>query len=99
MSYEVRYTTAAREDLVRLIDYLSDVNLAAGKRAQKTILRAVTILESFPFTCRKAIVDNPFLRELVIPFGETGYVALYEIRGSRVDILALRHQREDDYLD
>jgi hypothetical protein len=34
----------------------------------------------------------------VIPFGKTGYVALFEIEPPRtVTILAVRHQREDDY--
>jgi len=43
-------------------------------------------------------IKSPFLRELVIPFGGTGYVALSEIAGnSTVVIAAVRHQREDDY--
>jgi len=52
-----------------------------------------------PFSCRKAVSDNPFLRELIIPFGAAGDVALFEIepRGI-VNILAVRHQREEDYL-
>ena len=39
-------------------------------------------------------------RELIIPFGATGYVAQYEIEPatSRVIVLAIRHQREEDYL-
>ena len=50
-----------------------------------------------PFTCRK-VDQSPFLRELVIPFGETGYVALFEIADNNtVVIAAVRHQREDDY--
>lgn len=37
-------------------------------------------------------------RELIIPFRATGYVALYEIVSpSKVVVLALRHQREEDY--
>jgi mRNA-degrading endonuclease RelE of RelBE toxin-antitoxin system len=40
------------------------------------------------------------LRELVIPFGSSGYVMLFEIDdASTVIILAVRHQREDDYLE
>jgi hypothetical protein len=39
-----------------------------------------------------------FLRELIIPYGAAGYVALFEIEDeSTVTILAIRHQREDDY--
>ena len=41
--------------------------------------RAWTLLEEFPFSCRKAEDSNPFLREIVIPFGSAGYVALCEI--------------------
>ena len=35
----------------------------------------------------------------VIPFGSTGYVALFEIRpaGLLVIVHAVRHQREEDY--
>lgn len=37
-------------------------------------------------------------RELIIPFGASGYVALYEIDGpASVLLLAIRHQREEDY--
>lgn len=39
------------------------------------------------------------LRELVISFGRTGYLALYRFlpATSEVRILAIRHQRELDY--
>lgn len=38
------------------------------------------------------------MRELVIPFGRSGYVALFEIIDSAtVVIAAVRHQLEDDY--
>jgi plasmid stabilization system protein ParE len=38
------------------------------------------------------------LRELVISFGGAGYVALFEIEDNEtVTVLAVRHQREDDY--
>lgn len=42
--------------------------------------------------------DNTFLRELIIAFGASGYVALFEIDdASTVTVLAVRHPREDDY--
>jgi plasmid stabilization system protein ParE len=50
-----------------------------------------------PFSCRK-VGDSPFLRELVISFGHTGYVALFEIVDDHTIVIgAVRHQREDDY--
>jgi plasmid stabilization system protein ParE len=41
----------------------------------------------------------PDLRELLIPFGDSGYVALYRHVAARdtVVILALRHQTEAGY--
>jgi plasmid stabilization system protein ParE len=72
--------------------------LQAAGRARDAIGKSVELLRDFPFTCRKAMPDNPFLRELLIPFGAAGYVALFEIEDNEtVTILAVRHQREDDY--
>ena len=54
-------------------------------------------LSRTPFIYRKAR-ESPFLRERVIPFQSAGYVALYEIEGGDVvNVLAIRHQLEDDY--
>ena len=98
MNYRGRYTRAAREDLRRLYAFLLEHDLKAARRALDAIGKGVELLREFPFTCRKAAPDNPFLRELVIPFGAAGYVALVEVEdGETVTILAVRHQREDDY--
>ena len=98
MSYRVRYTKAAREDLRRLFDFLVERDLKAAYRARDAIVNGIEFLQELPFSCRKAEADNPFLRELVISFGVAGYVALFEIEDSEtVTILAIRHQREDDY--
>lgn len=43
--------------------------------------------------------DQPELRELIIPFGAAGYIALYryEPADDAVYILAFRHQKEAGY--
>jgi plasmid stabilization system protein ParE len=97
MIYEVRYTDDARSDLLRFTEFLAEHDPDLAERALATVLRATRILEEFPYTCRKAGPDNPFLRELVIPFGASGYVALFHIGKAHVTPTALRHQREDDY--
>lgn len=99
MTFRVRYTKAAREDLRRLHVRLLERDVHAARRARDRIAKGVEMLKDFPFTCRKASPDSAFLRELVIPFGNYGYVLLFEIEdASTVTILAARHQREDDYL-
>lgn len=98
MTYRVRYTRAAREDLHRLFTYLAEHDPQAARRARDAIVKAAAFLAEFPFSCRKAEAANPFLRELLIPFGSSGYVALYEIEEPEtVTLLAIRHQREEDY--
>ncbi len=98
MAYRVRYTQTARDDLLRLYAFLLEADLRVAKRALEAIDKGVDMLKSFPFTCRKADPANPFLRELLVSFGSSGYVALYEIEDNKtVTILAIRHQREVDY--
>ena len=54
-------------------------------------------MTSSTFACRK-VGSSSFIRELIIPFGHAGYVALYEIIDSKTVIIgAIRHQREEDY--
>lgn len=102
MSFAVRYSAGAREDLVRLYEFLlqraSTVeDLDVAEVALNAITSAVDNLGRSPFIYRKA-GQSPFLRELLIPFGNSGYVALFEIEdASTVTILAARHQVEDDY--
>lgn len=98
MNYKVRYTFAAKEDLKRLFIFLAKQDLQVAKRARNAIANGMQLLQQFPFTCRKAVSENSLLRELVISFGSAGYVALFEIDDNEtVTILAVRHQREDDF--
>ena len=101
MTYRVRFTKEAENDLVRLYKYVlarDEADWQLAERALEAIRNAIRSLELTPFSFRKAIPGNPFLREIVIPFGASGYVALFEIDNEEtVTILALRHQREEDY--
>lgn len=98
MSWRVRYTPAAREDLKRRYSVLLEHDLAAARRALTAIAKGVELLGDFPFTCRKVQADNPLLRELLVSFGNAGYVLLYEIEDEHtITVLAARHMREDDY--
>ncbi|MGB3067879.1 MAG: type II toxin-antitoxin system RelE/ParE family toxin [Ottowia sp.] len=102
MTYVVSLTREAVEDLGRLESFLLDAAAERGdwdlpSRAMRAIRQEFRILERNPFTCRIAL-DDRFERELVIPFGSTGYVALFRILSeTEVVISAIRHQREDGY--
>ena len=104
MKYTVEFSQAAAFDLEQLFDFALQRELDSEtgdldipERAVQAIKDSVAVLESSPFACRKA-GSSSFIRELVIPFGHTGYVALFEIVDSGAIIIgAIRHQREDDY--
>jgi plasmid stabilization system protein ParE len=103
MSFVVELSPAAEVDLERLFDFLLDRAETSEDldRAQAAIdaIRATAQhrLAITPFSFRKAAQD-PAQRELIIPFGGAGYLALYEIVSpSKVVVLAFRHQREEDY--
>lgn len=104
MRYRVEFSPQAAEDLQRLFDHVleRELNSPTGdlelaERALQAIKNALEMLALTPFSCRK-VGRSPFLRELVIPFGASGYVALFEIvKSDRVIVGAVRHQREDDY--
>jgi len=103
MRFEVRFSAAAEEDLERLFDFLLekaetiedlDLVMEAIEAIRSSVLNQ---LARTPYSFRKAGKSST-RRELIIPFGAKGYVALYEIAGtSSVIVLAVRHQREEDY--
>ena len=104
MTFRVRLTRDAEADLERLFDFLLERELSSdggdlglAEQAIAALRSGIATLKTSPITCRKA-GQSPFLRELIVPFGRSGYVALFEIEGETdVAVLAVRHQLEDDY--
>lgn len=84
--------------LERCRQFLATKNPLAAKRASQAISRQFQLLESEPDIGRP-LPDLPELRELIIPFGDSGYVALYrhEQDADAVYILAFRHQKQAGY--
>jgi plasmid stabilization system protein ParE len=84
---QVVYSASAFEQL----EQASDANHIA------VIQSAIENLDAHPLVGRR--VDDD-IRELVISFGATGYIALYRflVQRDEVRVLALRHQREIGYL-
>lgn len=98
MKFTVRVSPAARADLERLYEFLAQRDIAAARRSLGVIRQAFEGLTLFPYSCRKLLPDDPTLRELIIPFGNAGYVVAFRIHEKEVRILAIRHQFEEDYL-
>jgi plasmid stabilization system protein ParE len=79
--------------------FLAEKNPQAAKRAGLAIEHQFALLETEPEMGRP-VADLPELRELIIPFGDSGYVALYHhaVKTDSVYVLAFRHQKEAGYL-
>lgn len=90
---QVTYSRNAFADLVRLTDFLVKDAPQVAVAAIDVIRDGIEILERHPVVGRPC---EEGLRELVISYGKSGYVALYsyEQRQDVVLVLAVRHHRE-----
>ena len=91
-------TEGAAEGMARCRRFLAGKNPEAAKRAGQAIVNRLAGLKANPAIGRPFDIDVG-LRELVISFGDSGYVALYahEPGDDAVYVLAFRHQREAGY--
>jgi len=91
-------TAGAAQGLERCRRILAENNPQAMMRAAQAIEHQFALLETEP-EIGSPLDDLPELRELIIPFGDSGYVALYhhEVKSDSVYVLAFRHQKEAGY--
>jgi plasmid stabilization system protein ParE len=90
---QVVYSARSLIHIERALQFLRDKNSAAARDAVAAIQSAVDNLAAHPLIGRRIEGD---LRELVISYGQSGYVALYRfvVSQDEVRLLAIRHQRE-----
>ena len=91
-------TEGAAQGLEYCRAFLAEKNPRAAKRAGQAIEWQLMQLETNP-NIGRPLNDLPELRELVIEFGDSGYVALYRYQQEMdtVYVLAFRHQKEAGY--
>jgi plasmid stabilization system protein ParE len=101
MTFKIRFTQEALADLERPYEFSltrDDGDRSTAELALDAIRGGLGLLGSSPFSWREATQDDTFLRKLIIAFGVSGYVALFEIDAAKtVTVLVVRYQREDDY--
>jgi plasmid stabilization system protein ParE len=91
-------TEGAARGLERCRSFLEGKAPEAARRAAQVIGRHLLSLETTP-SMGRPLPDLTELRELVIAFGDSGYVALYRhvAFDDVVYVLAFRHQKEAGY--
>jgi plasmid stabilization system protein ParE len=89
----VVYSRRALDHIERAFEFLRDKDSNAAQNAVQAITSAVDNLAAHPLVGRRLEGE---LRELIISYGQSGYVALYRflLANDEVRILAIRHQRE-----
>lgn len=89
----VVYSARSLDYIERAVQFLRDKNPDAASSAVEVIRSAANNLAAHPLVGRRVESE---LRELIISYGHSGYVALYRFLVSRdeVRILAIQHQRE-----
>ena len=93
---QVIYSRNALANLDRAFAFLAEHDPTATSAAARAIRHAVEALASHPLIGRRVEGE---IRELVISYGKTGYVALYRFLPEQglIRILAIRRQRELDF--
>ncbi len=103
MTFRVEFTPEADADLDRLFDFLLEraQTVEEAMRAHEAVeairTAANSHLATTPYSYRK-VGQRSTLRELIVPFGSTGYVLRFDIRTPElVLVIGVRHQREEDF--
>jgi len=91
------WTPEALAGLERIYVFLAGKDESAAIKALDAIDANSLLLEDFPEAGRPADDLDPEHRELLIPFGASGYVLIYEVHQEYVLILAVKHQKEAKY--
>ncbi len=91
-------TQGAAQGLERCRQFLAEKNPQAATRAAQVISQTLGFIEQQP-NAGRPLDELPELRELIIPFGDTGYAALYrfEPADDAIYLLAFKHQKELGY--
>lgn len=102
----LKYTDESKLDLVRFSDFFLETAPHKATEAITKILETIDILKSSIDILKSSPVIGRYyqtrkgdFRELTIPYGQSGYVALYSFDEQKdlVTVHVIRHQKELGY--
>ncbi|WP_151193221.1 type II toxin-antitoxin system RelE/ParE family toxin [Cysteiniphilum sp. JM-1] len=93
---QIKITEGALQGIQRCQSFLESRNTLASQRAAHEIAKYIQLLKETPEMGRPL---SDHLRELIIPFGDSGYAVLYryEAMTDICHILSFKHQKEAGY--
>ncbi len=86
--HRVRLLPPARSDLIRVSNFLADVPPGAALRAADVLDEALRTLRTFPERAPKNRIGG---RDMIVRFGQAGYVIRYRVVGADVIVTHLPH--------
>ncbi|WP_417319534.1 type II toxin-antitoxin system RelE/ParE family toxin [Emcibacter sp.] len=91
MKWSVSLTRTGKKSLSAQLSYIHTRNPTAARRMAATIALNLQQLSAFPKSGRLGRVKGT--RELIIP--RTPFIAVYRIKGRRVEVLRILHDRQN----
>ena len=91
----IKYSSRAIADLQRLHDFLATQDPDVARRAvlviREALIKIAVMLERF-----RPVEDKLYLREAMIDFGSSGYIARFRhLPNGEITIARIKHQKED----
>lgn len=93
MTYRVLVLPEAEQDLLRLSAFLAETAPHAALQASSAISTAVLSLAEMPM--RGTPGRLAATRQIVVRFGQAGYVIRYRVEPRRVTVIRIFHTREN----
>jgi plasmid stabilization system protein ParE len=92
---KIEYSRRAEQNIEEIFRFYVAFDRASVDKSVQTVVLSLKKLVETP-TIGRPVLDSNRLRERIIPFGERGFIALYEIfaDGQGITIAAVRHQRQ-----
>ena len=93
MIYEILVSPGAQRDLLRLSEFLAESAPQAAIQASEVVSAAILSLSEMP---QRGMPGRlPGTRQIVVRFGQGGYVIRYRVEPGRVVVVRIFHARED----
>lgn len=96
MSYRIRYTSEAEKDLLKIAEF--EFKATGDTRGADHLQLMLKNLADNPNIGTK-YDEHMGIRQIHVPFGKSGYSALYKVHDviEIIGVLRIKHQKEDGY--
>lgn len=92
MIFDIEWTSEAQRDFASIDDFYAEIAPDYATRVGRLALKAAIYLAQHP-TIGSLIDDSDYVRKWRV--GRTAFLLIYRVKGSRLQILRIRHMAEN----